>query len=98
MANCSIQFHRINSIVLHSNCSIFNLNQQTLAALNIPAIPVFAYSYKNQPKNQAKLKEIKRILLESGMKAAFRIGNNSVSLQVNDSFELNRININGFDY
>jgi peptidoglycan/xylan/chitin deacetylase (PgdA/CDA1 family) len=73
------------------------LSQQVFHAASISAIPVFAYPYGNRYKERKKLEQAKKIMKEHGIKAAFRIGNSSVSFPVKDPYEMKRIDITGFD-
>ena len=72
-------------------------NQQTFSALNITAVPVFAYPYGNRPSKKKEVEEVKNVFRECGIVAAFRIGNGVVPFPAKDLFELKRIDINGFD-
>ena len=73
------------------------LNQQVFSAMNISVVPVFAYPYGSRSSDKEKRRLAKKIMQECGIKAAFRIGNGSVSLPVKDPYELKRIDITGFD-
>jgi peptidoglycan/xylan/chitin deacetylase (PgdA/CDA1 family) len=59
--------------------------------------PAFAYPYGSRPKNRVLLKNTKDLMSKLGIKLAFRIGNRINKIPFKDIFEINRIEISGFD-
>ena len=90
--------HRpFSSMTLDELKTDISMNKQVLSAAHISTIPVFAYPYGNRHSDKKKLYEARQLMHECGIKAAFRIGNGSITFPVKDIFELKRIDINGFD-
>ena len=92
----------------HNHCNFKHLNleemqheilenMQFLNENNLPFSPVFAYPYGGRPKDKNLLFSMKKILEETGIKIAFRIGNRVNKLPLKDVFEVNRIDIRGTD-
>jgi peptidoglycan/xylan/chitin deacetylase (PgdA/CDA1 family) len=63
---------------------------------NLNYTPVFAYPYGGRPKNEIKMGMI-YTFNTFGIKAAFRIGNRVNLFNINDLYELNRIDMRGAD-
>jgi len=58
---------------------------------------VLAYPYGARPKDKQALGQVKSILKQQGIEAAFRIGNQPASVPAADMFEIKRIDIRGED-
>jgi len=58
---------------------------------------VLAYPYGARPKENNVLQEMKKILIQQGLKAAFRIGNKPEKMPSADLMEIKRIDIRGED-
>ncbi|WP_259014618.1 polysaccharide deacetylase family protein [Emticicia fluvialis] len=59
-------------------------------------LPVFAYPYGKRPKNRTMLKQMKALMQNTGVVAAFRIGNR-LNRFMKDVYELQRLDIRGTD-
>jgi peptidoglycan/xylan/chitin deacetylase (PgdA/CDA1 family) len=71
--------------------------QQFFKENNLPFVQALAYPYGGRPKDKFVLKSMKNLFQESGIRAAFRIGNKVNSLKIKDIYEINRIDIRGTD-
>ncbi len=60
-------------------------------------IKSFAYPYGARPKDAATKQAMFNSMKELGINAAFRIGNSIDPLPVSNNYEINRIDITGFD-
>lgn len=58
---------------------------------------VLAYPYGARPKEQSILQEMKTVLKQAGLQAAFRIGNKPQRMPVTELMEIKRIDIRGED-
>lgn len=59
--------------------------------------PVLAYPYGARPKEKSVLQEMKTVLKQAGLQAAFRIGNKPERIPATDLMEIKRIDIRGED-
>lgn len=63
----------------------------------LPYHPALAYPYGARPKSEIRLRQMKDVLKQTGIRAAFRIGNKLQQLPSRDIFEILRIDIRGED-
>ena len=62
---------------------------------NLPFSSVFAYPYGSRPKDKKTRLGMKQLMSELGIKTAFRIGNRTNFLPLNDCYEIQRVDIRG---
>ena len=67
----------------------------TLVKLGLPHVSAFAYPYGKRPKTAATKAALLDAFRETGIKAAFRIGNRVNSLPPRDRFDINRLGVRG---
>jgi peptidoglycan/xylan/chitin deacetylase (PgdA/CDA1 family) len=73
-----------------------SLNMQFFEKNNLSFTPVFAYPYGGRPSSEA-FKNMVTLFKSHNIKAAFRIGNFVNSYNINDLYQLKRIDIRGTD-
>ena len=67
----------------------------TLRDLGLPSISAFSYPYGKRPKTAAGRTALREALQQTGIKAAFRIGNRINPLPLRDRFDINRLGVRG---
>jgi peptidoglycan/xylan/chitin deacetylase (PgdA/CDA1 family) len=72
-------------------------SMQAFENAGLPYHKALAYPYGARPKDAAALKQVKDIMRQLGIAAAFRIGNRPASVPANDLYEIKRIDIRGED-